>query len=99
MSAIAVDSTVYGRRPLLYRRALGRGGQGGGGAPGPGADRSRVARALQAASDPLQDAAHRRVPQRAPAQEQYGKILRRELRDGGAAAFAGSAAPAPVASA
>ena len=28
-----------------------------------------------------------------------GKILRRELRDGGAAACAGSAAPAPVASA
>jgi long-chain acyl-CoA synthetase len=60
-----------GRRHRRARRALGRGGQGGGAAQGPGTDRSRAARALQAAPDRLQGAAHRRVPHRAAAEDQH----------------------------
>ena len=53
------------------RRALGRGGQGIRPAEGSGGHRGRTPRALQAASDRLQDAARRRVPQRATAQDQH----------------------------
>ncbi len=79
-----------GRRDRRARRALGRGGQGGGGAQGPCADRKRRARALQAAPDRLQDAAHRRVPQRAAAQDQHRQdpaagVARRRSGTGGGA--------------